>query len=64
MFSGKSDWKYMLHLIMLIPFIVKVKPVFNSVIWISMIKYSFPLLIAGLSGSINDAIDKVLLKKD
>jgi O-antigen/teichoic acid export membrane protein len=28
-----------------------------------MLTYSFPLLIAGLSGSINDAIDKILLRR-
>ena len=28
-----------------------------------MINYSFPLLIAGLSGSINDALDKVILRR-
>jgi O-antigen/teichoic acid export membrane protein len=28
-----------------------------------MLLYSFPLLLAGLSGSINDAIDKVLLRR-
>lgn len=50
-------------MIMLLPFIIKVKPIFYKPIWIRMIKYSFPLLIAGLSGSINDAIDKVLLRR-
>ena len=28
-----------------------------------MINYSFPLLIAGLSGSINDMLDKVILRR-
>ena len=28
-----------------------------------MMSYSFPLLLAGLSGSINDAIDKILLRR-
>ena len=28
-----------------------------------MLVYSFPLLLAGLSGSINDAIDKILLRR-
>lgn len=50
-------------LVMLVPFIIKVKPIFYKPIWMRMIKYSFPLLIAGLSGSINDAIDKVLLRR-
>ena len=50
-------------LLMLIPFIVKSKPVFDREVWLRMINYSFPLLIAGLSGSINDAIDKILLRR-
>jgi O-antigen/teichoic acid export membrane protein len=50
-------------LLMLIPFIVKVKLVFDPKIWKRMVIYSFPLLLAGLSGSINDALDKVILRR-
>ena len=50
-------------LIMLLPFISGIKLIFDRNIWIRMINYSFPLLVAGLSGSINDAIDKVLLRR-
>lgn len=50
-------------LLMLLPFIIKTKPVYDLEIWKRMINYSFPLLIAGLSGSINDAIDKILLRR-
>jgi O-antigen/teichoic acid export membrane protein len=50
-------------LLMLFPFIFKIKFVFNRDIWYRMINYSFPLLIAGLSGSINDALDKVILRR-
>jgi O-antigen/teichoic acid export membrane protein len=50
-------------LIMLLPFIIDVKPLFERSIWMRMIRYSFPLLIAGLSGSINDALDKVILRR-
>lgn len=49
--------------IMLLPFIVKIKPVFDRIIWRRMIGYSFPLLIAGLSGSINDTLDKVIMRR-
>ncbi|MBN2633099.1 MAG: oligosaccharide flippase family protein [Bacteroidales bacterium] len=49
--------------LMLLPFIVKIKPVFDTSIWKKMTAYSFPLLIAGLSGSINDALDKVILRR-
>ncbi len=50
-------------LLMLLPFIIKTKIIFYRQIWLKMIKYSFPLLIAGLSGSINDTLDKVILRR-
>ena len=50
-------------LLMLMPFIFIKKPVFDKVIWTKMINYSFPLLITGLSGSINDTLDKVILRR-
>jgi O-antigen/teichoic acid export membrane protein len=48
---------------MLLPVVFKTRFVFDSVLWRKMISYSFPLLLAGLSGSINDAIDKILLRR-
>jgi len=50
-------------MIMLLPFIIRIKPVFDRSIWLKMITYSIPLLIAGLSGSINDTLDKVILRR-
>lgn len=50
-------------LIMLLPFIFRIKPVFKKEIWTRMLAYSFPLLIAGLSGSINDTLDKVIMRR-
>jgi len=50
-------------LVMLLPFIIKIKPVLDKTIWKRMISYSFPLLIAGLSGSLNDTLDKVILRR-
>ena len=50
-------------LLMLFPFIFKVKLVFYRTVWLRMLNYSFPLLIAGLSGSINDTLDKVILRR-
>jgi O-antigen/teichoic acid export membrane protein len=50
-------------LLMLVPFIIKIKFIFDKKIWLHMISYSFPLLIAGLSGSINDMLDKVILRR-
>jgi len=50
-------------LLMLLPYIIIKKPVFDRVIWTKLINYSFPLLITGLSGSINDTLDKVILRR-
>lgn len=50
-------------LLMLIPVIFKVKIVFDPNLWKRMIVYAFPLLLAGISGSINDALDKILLRR-
>ncbi|HUU99607.1 MAG TPA: oligosaccharide flippase family protein [Bacteroidales bacterium] len=50
-------------LIMLLPFIVRIRFIFDSAIWHRMISYSFPLMLAGFSGSINDALDKVILRR-
>lgn len=50
-------------LLMLLPFIIITKPVFDKIIWAKMMNYSFPLLITGLSGSINDTLDKVILRR-
>lgn len=50
-------------LLMLLPLIFRTRFLFDLSLWKRMINYSFPLLLAGLSGSINDAIDKVLLRR-
>ncbi|MBE3138618.1 MAG: oligosaccharide flippase family protein, partial [Actinobacteria bacterium] len=50
-------------LLMLLPFIIKTKIVFYKKVWLRLLNYSFPLLIAGLSGSINDTLDKVILRR-
>jgi len=50
-------------LLMLLPFIIKTKMVFYREVWLRLLNYSFPLLIAGLSGSINDTLDKVILRR-
>ncbi len=50
-------------LLMLLPFILKIKFRFDKVLWEKMVSYSFPLLLAGLSGTINDALDKVILRR-
>jgi O-antigen/teichoic acid export membrane protein len=50
-------------LIMLLPVILKVKPSFSWSTWKRMINYSLPLLIAGIAGTINDVVDKILLRR-
>jgi len=50
-------------LLMLTPWIFKIRVVFDRKIWTTMIAYSFPLLIAGLSGTVNDTLDKVIMRR-
>ena len=40
----------------------KIKFQFDVVLWKRMLKYALPLLLAGLAGGINDAIDRQFLK--
>lgn len=49
-------------LVLLSETIVKMKIRFSFVLWKKMLAYSFPLLIAGLAGTVNEALDRVLLK--
>jgi len=48
---------------MLLPYILGIKFRFDTGLWYRMISYSFPLLLAGLSGIINDVLDKVILRR-
>ena len=50
-------------LMILIPVILKTRLLFSSLLWYRMVAYSFPLLLAGLSGTINDVLDKVILRR-
>jgi len=50
-------------LLMLLPWIVRIRFRFDRVLWRQMFSYSFPLLLAGLSGTINDVLDKVILRR-
>ena len=50
-------------LLMLTPFIFIKKPRFDKAVWNRMMTYSFPLLITGLSGSLNDTLDKVIMRR-
>jgi O-antigen/teichoic acid export membrane protein len=48
-------------LLLLLPDILKVRLVFDSVLWKRMIIYALPLLIAGLAGMVNETLDRILL---
>ena len=50
-------------LILLLPEILAVKLSFSWRLWKSRIVYSLPLLIGGLAGTINDALDKMILRR-
>ena len=49
-------------LFLLTPELVYINWVFDAKLYRKMIKYSFPLLFAGLAGMTNEAIDRILLK--
>ena len=44
------------------PIMLKTNLVFNIILWKRMMIYAFPLLIAGLAGITNEAMDRILLK--
>ena len=49
-------------LILLFPEIFNIKYKFDRKLWNSMIRYAYPLLIAGLAGIVNETMDRILLK--
>ncbi|RMA65947.1 lipopolysaccharide biosynthesis protein [Ulvibacter antarcticus] len=51
-----------LTLLIVLPLYIKIRFKFDAVIWKKMLKYAFPVLIAGIAFSINEAFDKILLK--
>ena len=51
-----------INFILFLPDIVKGRFLFDSGLFLKLIKYSFPLLVAGLGGIINETIDRVILK--
>jgi O-antigen/teichoic acid export membrane protein len=46
----------------LLPEIISIKLIFDRELLQKMLKYSFPLLVAGLAGTLNEALDKIILK--
>ena len=49
-------------LLLLMPVMRSVRPVFDLLLWRKMLLYALPLLVAGLAGWVNEALDKLLLK--
>lgn len=49
--------------IILLPEIIKVKPSFDFSLLKRLMNYSFPILLIGLAGMLNDNIDKILIPK-
>jgi len=50
-------------LICLVPFIFRIKPLFDGKLLGNMLAYSWPLLIGGMAGSLNEVLDKILLRR-
>ncbi|MEM8927364.1 MAG: oligosaccharide flippase family protein [Bacteroidota bacterium] len=48
-------------LLIISPTYVKTPYVFDKVLWRKMLKYAFPVLIAGIAFTINEVVDKILL---
>ena len=49
-------------LLLMMPFYAKIKYIFNADLWKKMMRYAFPVLIAGIAFSINETFDRILLK--
>ena len=47
----------------LLPFIVRIKPAFDGRLLKKMLAYTWPLLIGGMAGSLNEVLDKILLRR-
>lgn len=50
-------------LLLMAPFYTKIKYVFDSGLWKRMLRYAFPVLIAGIAFSINETFDRILLDR-
>jgi len=50
-----------INLIILLPFYFKIKYTFSKTLWKEMLKYSYPVLFAGIAFAINESFDRILL---
>jgi O-antigen/teichoic acid export membrane protein len=49
-------------LLLFFPSFIKINWTFDKLLWKKMIRYAFPLLIAGLAGMTNETMDRILIK--
>lgn len=52
----------LLTLIVLLPHYLKTKWKFDRALWLKMMRYALPVLVAGIAFSINETFDRILLK--
>lgn len=52
-----------LTLLLMVSFYIKVKYTFDKALWKKMMRYAYPVLIAGVAFSINETFDRILLKE-
>ncbi len=50
-------------MICLLPFMLKIRPAFDRKLLVKMLSYSWPLLVGGIAGSLNEVLDKILLRR-
>lgn len=50
-------------LLLMLPFYFEIKFTFNKRLWKQMMRYAFPVLIAGVAFSVNETFDRILLDK-
>ncbi|MCK7542368.1 MAG: hypothetical protein MZV63_71595 [Marinilabiliales bacterium] len=44
-------------------YVVRIKPAFDRKLLGRMLSYSWPLLVGGIAGSLNEVLDKILLQE-
>ncbi len=50
-----------ISLLMILPFYAKIKYSFSTALWKQMLRYSYPVLFAGIAFAINETFDRILL---
>lgn len=50
-----------ISLLMIMPFYFKIKYFFSTTLWKKMVRYSYPVLFAGIAFAINETFDRILL---